>query len=206
MLVTCSLDYGSTFVFSILDACGAFSFKPPPSHRKKKVRAMAVSTFLCGLVLRESCPARKGQVLQLHVSDSPNSVSLQDGPLSTINMSGARGCFNCGGCAWCFCVVRFPFPSIFSVLRRSILSPLLSTLFSCRAGLTWTAVFIFFFGCFPYVLPMTRMLSSNDSLKNRNILTLLVVCENHSHASDRAIIEQILLCRMHSRPSSCQLS
>jgi hypothetical protein len=21
------------------------------------------------------------------------------------NMAGARGCFNCGGCAWCFCVV-----------------------------------------------------------------------------------------------------
>jgi hypothetical protein len=20
-------------------------------------------------------------------------------------MAGARGCFNCGGCAWCFCVV-----------------------------------------------------------------------------------------------------
>ncbi|KIJ59689.1 hypothetical protein HYDPIDRAFT_100253 [Hydnomerulius pinastri MD-312] len=32
-------------------------------------------------------------------------------------MSGARGCFNCGGCAWCFRVVRFAFPSISFVIR-----------------------------------------------------------------------------------------
>jgi len=38
---------------------------------RKKVRAMAVS---CGLVLRESCSARIGQVLHLRVPDSPNSV------------------------------------------------------------------------------------------------------------------------------------
>lgn len=56
-------------------------------------------------------------------------------------MSGARGCFNCGGCAWCFRVVHlfFHYTSLSSVGCHSNGTTLLSFLgfeFEERAVLT----------------------------------------------------------------------
>jgi hypothetical protein len=39
-------------------------------------------------------------------------------------MAGARGCFNCGGCAWCFCVVVVRVAVACLVYRRSMYLPL----------------------------------------------------------------------------------
>ncbi|KAI9451299.1 hypothetical protein BJY52DRAFT_1298311 [Lactarius psammicola] len=74
-------------------------------------------------------------------------------------MAGARGCFNCGGCAWCFrvVVVVVVSPSRASCtdaactyvsptlsLLSSSLTPLFSFLVVCGAVLTGTASFFLY--------------------------------------------------------------
>ena len=66
------------------------------------------------------------------------------------NMAGARGCFNCGGCAWCFCVV-----AVVVSLSRALCadpctysSPSFLPFFSCRrpwCGADGDRDFLFFF-------------------------------------------------------------
>jgi hypothetical protein len=45
-------------------------------------------------------------------------------------MAGARGCFNCGGCAWCFCVVTVVVSPC--VQTHVPTPPLFPPSFSCR--------------------------------------------------------------------------
>ncbi|KAG2052761.1 hypothetical protein BDR06DRAFT_491816 [Suillus hirtellus] len=72
-------------------------------------------------------------------------------------MSGARGCFNCGGCAWCFrvvCSLAFQHPS--SIWRRqgpiAIAFPSFLFTLSIFSVLTWIAMF------FCSYLPMTHVI------------------------------------------------
>ena len=74
-------------------------------------------------------------------------------------MSGARGCFNCGGCAWCFRVVRLALPPMtFVVVDKDhvyLANPptlpfILSTSSSFICVLSGADVDRRFLFCFPY--------------------------------------------------------
>jgi hypothetical protein len=65
-------------------------------------------------------------------------------------MAGARGCFNCGGCAWCFCVVAVVVSPSRALCADActyssplFFSPFLVVVYG--AVLTGTAAFFFFF-------------------------------------------------------------